>query len=41
MKVGDPVRVGVDTYPDGPTCGYVEAILPAFERNQRSDSAER
>ena len=41
MKVGDPVRVGVDTYPDGPTCGYVEAILPAFERKQRSDSAER
>jgi len=41
MKVGDPVRVGVDTYPDRPTCGYVEAILPAFERKQRSDSAER
>jgi membrane fusion protein, multidrug efflux system len=29
MKVGDPVRVGVDTYPDKPICGYVEAILPA------------
>src|SRR4029077_15318193 len=29
MKVGDPVRVGVDTYPDRPLCGYVEAILPA------------
>ncbi len=29
MKVGDPVRVGVDTYPDRPICGYVEAILPA------------
>jgi membrane fusion protein, multidrug efflux system len=28
MKVGDPVRVGVDTYPDRPICGYVEAILP-------------
>ena len=29
MKVGDPVRVGVDTYPDRPICGYIEAILPA------------
>src|SRR5438132_14366517 len=29
MKVGDPVRVGVDTYPDRPIFGYVEAILPA------------
>ena len=29
MKVGDPVRVGVDTYPDRPICGYVEAVLPA------------
>jgi membrane fusion protein (multidrug efflux system) len=29
MKVGDPVRVGVDTYTDRPLCGYVEAILPA------------
>jgi membrane fusion protein, multidrug efflux system len=29
MKVGDPVRVGVDTYPGKPICGYVEAVLPA------------
>jgi len=29
MKVGDPVRIDVDTYPDRPLCGYVEAILPA------------
>jgi membrane fusion protein (multidrug efflux system) len=29
MKVGDPVRVDVDTYPGKPICGYVEAILPA------------
>src|SRR5215471_18662785 len=29
MKVGDPVRIDVDTYPDTPICGYVEAILPA------------
>jgi len=29
MKVGDPVRIDVDTYPDRPICGYVEAILPA------------
>ena len=29
MKVGDPVRVNVDTYPDRPICGYVEAVLPA------------
>ena len=29
MKVGDPVRVGVDTYPGRPICGYVEAILLA------------
>jgi membrane fusion protein (multidrug efflux system) len=29
MKVGDPVRVGIDTYPDRPICGYVEAVLPA------------
>ena len=28
MKVGDPVRIDVDTYPDRPICGYVEAILP-------------
>ena len=29
MKVGDPVRIDVDTYPGKPICGYVEAILPA------------
>jgi membrane fusion protein, multidrug efflux system len=29
MKVGDPVRIEVDTYPGRPICGYVEAILPA------------
>jgi membrane fusion protein (multidrug efflux system) len=29
MKVGDPVRIDVDTYPGRPVCGYVEAILPA------------
>ena len=29
MKVGDPVRINVDTYPDRPICGYVEAVLPA------------
>jgi membrane fusion protein (multidrug efflux system) len=29
MKVGDPVRIDVDTYPGRPLCGYVEAILPA------------
>jgi membrane fusion protein (multidrug efflux system) len=29
VKVGDPVRVDVDTYPGRPICGYVEAILPA------------
>jgi membrane fusion protein (multidrug efflux system) len=29
MKVGDPVRIDVDTYPGSPICGYVEAILPA------------
>ena len=29
MKVGDPVRIDVDTYPERPICGYVEAILPA------------
>jgi membrane fusion protein (multidrug efflux system) len=29
MKVGDPVRLDVDTYPGRPVCGYVEAILPA------------
>ena len=29
MKVGDPARIDVDTYPGRPICGYVEAILPA------------
>jgi membrane fusion protein, multidrug efflux system len=29
MKIGDPVRIGVDTYPDRPIFGCVEAILPA------------
>ena len=29
MKVGDPVRIDVDTYAGTPICGYVEAILPA------------
>jgi membrane fusion protein (multidrug efflux system) len=29
MKVGDPVRVNLDTYPAKPLCGYVEAIAPA------------
>jgi membrane fusion protein, multidrug efflux system len=29
MKIGDPVRVDMDTYPHRPICGYVEAILPA------------
>ena len=29
MKIGDPVRIDVDTYPGKPICGYVEAILPA------------
>jgi hypothetical protein len=29
MKVGDPVRLDIDTYPGRPVCGYVEAILPA------------
>jgi membrane fusion protein (multidrug efflux system) len=29
MKVGDPVRIDVDTYPGRPICGYVEAIAPA------------
>jgi membrane fusion protein (multidrug efflux system) len=29
MKVGDPIRINVDTYPNRPICGYVEAILPA------------
>jgi membrane fusion protein (multidrug efflux system) len=29
MRVGDPVRVNLDTYPAKPLCGYVEAIAPA------------
>lgn len=29
MKIGDPVRVNIDTYPGRPICGYVEAVLPA------------
>lgn len=29
MKIGDPVRIDIDTYPRQPICGYVEAILPA------------
>jgi membrane fusion protein (multidrug efflux system) len=29
MKVGDPVRVHLDTYPGKRLCGYVEAIAPA------------
>jgi membrane fusion protein (multidrug efflux system) len=29
MKIGDPVRIDVDTYPGRPICGYVEAVLPA------------
>jgi membrane fusion protein (multidrug efflux system) len=29
MKVGDPVRVHLDTHPGKPLCGYVEAIAPA------------
>jgi membrane fusion protein (multidrug efflux system) len=29
MKIGDPVRITVDTYPDRPLCGYVESIAPA------------
>jgi membrane fusion protein (multidrug efflux system) len=29
MKVGDPVRVNMDTYPGTSLCGYVEAIAPA------------
>jgi membrane fusion protein (multidrug efflux system) len=28
MKVGDPVRVNMDTYPGTSLCGYVEAIAP-------------
>jgi membrane fusion protein, multidrug efflux system len=29
IKVGDPVRVHLDTHPGKPLCGYVEAIAPA------------
>jgi len=29
MKIGDPVRIDIDTSPRRPICGYVEAILPA------------
>ena len=29
MKVGDPVRIVVDTYPHRPICGDVKAISPA------------
>jgi membrane fusion protein (multidrug efflux system) len=29
MKVGDPVRAHLDSYPGKPLCGYVEAIAPA------------
>jgi membrane fusion protein (multidrug efflux system) len=29
VKVGDPVRVNLDTHPGKPLCGYVEAIAPA------------
>ena len=29
MKVGDPVRIDVDTYPGSRICGYVEGILAA------------
>jgi membrane fusion protein, multidrug efflux system len=29
MKVGDPVRIAVDTYPGASLCGYVESIAPA------------
>jgi membrane fusion protein (multidrug efflux system) len=29
MKIGDPVRITVDTYPGQPLCGYVEGIAPA------------
>jgi membrane fusion protein (multidrug efflux system) len=29
MKMGDPARVMMDTYPGRQFCGYVEAILPA------------
>ncbi len=29
MKPGDPVRIDIDTYPQAPLCGYIEAIAPA------------
>jgi membrane fusion protein, multidrug efflux system len=29
MKMGDPVRITVDTYPGQPLCGYVESVAPA------------
>jgi membrane fusion protein (multidrug efflux system) len=29
MKMGDPVRILVDTYPEQPLCGYVESLAPA------------
>jgi membrane fusion protein, multidrug efflux system len=29
MKIGDPVRVDVDAFPDKVLCGYVESISPA------------
>ena len=29
MRIGDPVRVDVDTYPGKALCGYVESIAPA------------
>jgi membrane fusion protein (multidrug efflux system) len=29
MRLGDPARVNLDTYPGKPLCGYVEAIAPA------------
>ena len=29
MKAGDPVRIGIDTYPGRRFCGYVESIAPA------------
>ena len=29
MKIGDPVRIDMDTYPGRPICGYLEAVLPA------------
>jgi membrane fusion protein (multidrug efflux system) len=29
MKMGDPVRIMVDTHPEQPLCGYVESLAPA------------